>query len=223
MITSGYFSRISAHLSGGCLAVLQRGGHGQLSPDPEVALVEMGQELAAEPRAAERCETEEHNARRRPWRPVGQGEAQRRVIEAMQPAHDEGLGFLHLLRQQQGGEHRRHGERGDQRARQRISVGARHGPEDRALDALHGEQRHERRHDDEHGEQHRLVHLHGADQDQAQAVASNCRSAGYSHRTASDPAPRCPPIGAGTAVAASPPAPGNCGKCSPPGSPPNPR
>ena len=51
-----------------------------------------------------------------------------------------------------------------------IAVGARHRTENLALDALHGEQRHEGRDRDGGRKEHRLVDLQRADQDQAQSV-----------------------------------------------------
>ena len=86
---------------------------------------------------------------------------------------------------------RRDREGREQRADQRIGVGARHRAEDLALDALHGEQRNEGRDDDRGGEEHRAVDLQGADQDQAQPVGP-ARQARRSLRARSDRGPTCP-------------------------------
>ena len=51
-----------------------------------------------------------------------------------------------MLRQQEGGEHRRDGEGRKQRPDQRVAVGPGHRAENLPFDALHGEQRHEGRH-----------------------------------------------------------------------------
>ena len=88
----------------------------------------------------------------------------------MQQADDHRLGFLHMLGKKEGREHGRDRKGGDQGPCQRVTVGARHGAEDLALDPLHGEQRHETGHGDERREKDRLVHLHRADQDHPQAV-----------------------------------------------------
>jgi hypothetical protein len=75
-----------------------------------------------------------------------------------------------VLGQEDGGEARRDRKCRDQRANERITIGARHRAEDLSLDALHCEQRDERRHDDRGGKEHRLVDLQRADQDQAQPI-----------------------------------------------------
>ena len=75
-----------------------------------------------------------------------------------------------MLGEQERSDYGGDGEGRDQGPGQRVAVGARHGAEDLALDSLHGEQRHETGHRDERREQNRLVHLHGADQNQPQAI-----------------------------------------------------
>ena len=75
-----------------------------------------------------------------------------------------------MLGQQQRGKHRRDGERRHQRADQREPIGLRHGAEDLAFHALHGEERDECRHRDRGGEEDRLVDLQGADKDQTKAI-----------------------------------------------------
>ena len=69
-----------------------------------------------------------------------QRKTQRRIVDTVQHADDDRFGFLHVLGEQQGGEHGRDGERGDQGPGQRVAVSARHGAEDLPLDSLHGEQ-----------------------------------------------------------------------------------
>ena len=73
-----------------------------------------------------------------------QRKVERGPVNAVQEPHDQGLGFLELLGQQERGQHRRHGECRDERAGERIAVGTRHGSENLPFDALHGEQRPER-------------------------------------------------------------------------------
>ena len=102
------------------------------------------------------------------------------------------LGLLDMLGQQQRGQARRHREGREQRADQRVAIGARHRTEDLAFDALHGEQRHEGRDGDRGGEEHGLVDLQRADQDDPQPVGPG-RVARRIGRRASDRVPTVPP------------------------------
>ena len=111
-------------------------------------------------------------------RAVIQGKTQGRIVNTVQQADDERFGFLHVLGEQEGSDYGRDGERGDQGPDQGVAVSARHGAEDLTLDSLHGEQGHETGHGDERREQNRLVHLHGADQDQPQSIRPSVNGRG---------------------------------------------
>src|SRR6266446_1590891 len=82
---------------------------------------------------------------------------QRGRIDGAYPAHHEGLDFRDMGGKQHRGEHRRDGKGGEQRARERKTVGSRHRIEDLAFDALHSEQRYESRHRDRGGEEDGFV------------------------------------------------------------------
>ena len=64
---------------------------------------------------------------------------QHRRIDSPQRPDDDGLGLLDVIGKEVGREHRRDGERRQQRANQGVAVGSRHRAEDLALDALHRE------------------------------------------------------------------------------------
>jgi hypothetical protein len=100
---------------------------------------------------------------------VVQRKTQGGIVDAVQQADDDRLGFLHVLGKQEGA-----------RTGVTVKVAIKAPParsrrcapwaEDLALDSLHGEQRHETGHRDERREEDRLVHLQRADQNQPQAV-----------------------------------------------------
>ena len=73
------------------------------------------------------------------------------------PPHEERFDFTHFLRQQHRGKYRRDRKRGNDRAKQGIRVGARHGPEDLSFHALHREQRQEGGDGNQDREQDRFV------------------------------------------------------------------
>ena len=107
----------------------------------------MRKKLAAE----SRCDQEECSQRKGQFNSyhedaVFQGKTQSRIVDTVQQADDERFRFLHVLGEQQGSNHGRDRKRCDEGAGECVAIGARHGPEDLALDALHGEKRDERRH-----------------------------------------------------------------------------
>ena len=57
-----------------------------------------------------------------------------------------------------------------QGAEEGEAVGSRHGAENLAFDALHGEQRHERRHRNQGGEENRLIDLQRAGKNEPQPI-----------------------------------------------------
>ena len=77
----------------------------------------------------------------------------------MQHPYDECLGLFDVLGQNQRAQCRRHGERRDQAAGERISISLRHRPEDVPLDAAEREQRNEARNDDTGGEEDRAIYV----------------------------------------------------------------
>ena len=123
---------------------------------------------------------------------VGERPAQHRRVGRAQRAHDDGLGLLDLLGQHQRRQHRRHREGRQQRAGQRIAIGARHRPENLAFDALHGEQRHEGGDGDRGGEEHRLVDLQRADENQPQPLGPARRGGRVIRRCRGRIAPQYP-------------------------------
>jgi hypothetical protein len=71
-----------------------------------------------------------------------------RRVQAVQHAHDPGFGFAHVIRQQDGADRRRHGERREQAASRGIGMIFAIRAEDVAFDAAEREQRQEARDDD---------------------------------------------------------------------------
>jgi hypothetical protein len=110
---------------------------------------------------------------------VAYGEQKHRFVDAAHVADQESLDLAHFLRQQQRRHHRRHGEGGDHRAQQRISVSARHRPEYLAFHALHREQRQEGGDGDDHRKQDCFVDLHRGGEDAVQPVAQAGLAAGH--------------------------------------------
>jgi hypothetical protein len=68
-----------------------------------------------------------------------QGKAQRRIVEAVQHMDDDCFLLFQAQGDQHPGDYRRDGKGRDQRSSQRVTVRARHGPENLSFDALHGE------------------------------------------------------------------------------------
>ncbi len=128
-----------------------RARHG--GADPEVAFLQVGQELGAERTGGHDGQDDQHAGAAERQDAVGQGELGRRHVEPAQLAHDEGVGLFQVVGQQHGRQGRRHREGGQQAAGDGVGIGARHRPEDVALDPGHGEQRHEAGDDDRGGEE----------------------------------------------------------------------
>src|SRR5581483_11423817 len=160
-----------ADLIDGGLPGLERDGRRQHAADPEVALLELRQELGAEIGGEHAADEEKAAGNDRGPRRVAHGEDQHPLVERADAPDQEGLDFGELVRQQNRGHDRRHREGRDHGAEQRIGVGARHRPEDLALDALHGEQRQDRRDRDDHREEDGAVDLDRGGEHAVQLVA----------------------------------------------------
>ena len=91
----------------------------------------------------------------------------------MQERHDPRFGLMHVRRQDDRAQGRRHGEGRKQAARQRVGIGPRHRPEDVALDAAQGEQRQERCNDNGGGKEDRPRHVGSSAQD-GMALHAHC-------------------------------------------------
>ena len=76
-----------------------------------------------------------------------------------------------MLREHERRQNRRHREGRGESAKQRISIGAGHGPENLSLDAGHREQGQEGGDGDRRGEKHRLIDLQRADENQPQPIS----------------------------------------------------
>mmetsp|Transcript_5519 Transcript_5519/g.13306 ORF Transcript_5519/g.13306 Transcript_5519/m.13306 type:complete len:1095 (-) Transcript_5519:4456-7740(-) len=167
-----------AHPVGHLGAGLERDGGRHGRPDPQIALLERRQKLAAE--LAGQHDDADQEGRREAAHPadMGEGPAQHGFVDALDPAHQPGFLLGHPARQQIGHQHRRHREGGQQGAGQRIAIGAGHGAKDLALDPRHQEQRGEGRNGDEGREQDGVVHLQRAHEDHAQALGPAQRRVG---------------------------------------------
>jgi hypothetical protein len=169
------------HLTGGLGARIQRHGHGHRGAYPEVALFQCREKLRPEEAHQTADQYEETTAQRDHELAPRQRPAQRGGVHPAQTAHHDGFDFADFVRHCERRQHRCDGESRDQCAGERVAIGAGHGPEDLAFDALHGEQRDERSDGDHHGEQHRPIHLQGADVNQPQPVAPGEMSASTSN------------------------------------------
>ena len=96
---------------------------------------------------------------------VAHREMEQARIDAPYQPHEERFDLGDAIGQDERRQHRRNGEGGDDRAQQRVGIGARHGAEDLPLDALHGEQRQKRGDGDDDREENGSVHLHGSGED----------------------------------------------------------
>ncbi len=153
----GEFADESADLVDVAVALLERDGRRHGGADPQVAFLELGQELEPEETHRHDGEQQQRDRAHRHQQPVGDRETQDRRVEPVHPAHHDGVGLLHAVRQQKGRQRRRDREGGDQSAGQRIGVGLGHRPENVPLHAAQGEQRDEGRDDDAGGEEDRPV------------------------------------------------------------------
>ncbi len=167
-----------AHLVDGRHRCFERDRLRHRRPDPEIALLERGQKLGAEPRYQHAHDGKECRPDRHHELAVGQRPAQRRRINPAKRTNHDRLGLVHLLGKQVRSQHRRDREGRDQRAKQCIAVSPRHGIEDLAFDPLHGEQRNEGGHGDGSGEEDGLVDLERADEDRAQPVGPSAHVRG---------------------------------------------
>ena len=91
--------------------------------------------------------------------------AEERGVQGVRRAHRPVLLLLRVRRNELGGEHRRQGQREEDRAADGEGVGRRHRREDDAGHAGHGEEREEGDADDQRGERHRPGDLASAGQD----------------------------------------------------------
>ena len=151
-------------------AGFQRDGRRQQRANPHVALLQLRQELRAEPEAEDRAHREEAQAACAGYEIATNAERQHDLVDAADVPDHERLDLVDPVGQQDRRQHRRHGERGDDGAQKRVGIGARHGAEDLAFHALHGEEREEGgdRYDD--GEEDRLVDLHRGGEDAVELV-----------------------------------------------------
>ena len=133
---------------------------------PKVALFERRQELRAEPRPNPPADEEKDEAQSNRQPPPPQCHGQHGRVDGMGRPYDHRFGLPHVLRKQKRGQNGRDREGREQRAGQRIGIGARHRIEDLAFHALHGEKRHEGGQDDQRREQDRGFDLACADVDQ---------------------------------------------------------
>ena len=153
-----------AHTVNVCVALLQRDGRRQRRANPEIALLQFGQEFQSQP--ATEQNRQDHQTRRADHHQltVVHGPAQHRQIKPAQEHHDAGLGFLHVRRQNDRTQRRRHRKGRKQAAGQRIGVGPRHRSEDVAFDAAQREQRQKRRDNDGCRKKDRARHVCGGGQ-----------------------------------------------------------
>ena len=148
-----------AHLVDVGVALLQRDRRRQGRADPEVALLELRQEFEPEHANGDHRHQDQHAGRDQHHPAAGERPAQRRHVDAVQPAHDQGFGLLDMGGQDDRAQRRRHREGRKQSAGQRIGIGARHRREDVAFDAAQREQRQEGRDDDRRRKEDRTRHV----------------------------------------------------------------
>ena len=175
--------RLIAHDDGADLgyrfhARFQRDRRRHHGADPHIAFFQLGQEFGAEPEAQAEAQRQKHRGDDSGAPIVADRGHQNGLVQVADVTDREGFDFLDMGRQQDRGQHRRHGEGGDDGAEQRVGIGPRHRPEDLAFDALHREQRQEGRDRDDHRKEDRLVDLDGAGQDPVQLVAEPRRAIG---------------------------------------------
>ena len=125
----------------------------------EIALVELRDELGAEPRKDDKrqCENAEHREHEQPSK--AQGEAQQRRIHGLRAAHDRVVLFLNLPAEQIRAKHGHERDREDERTAEREHHDKRHRLEHFPLDALQREDGQIDDGDDEHAEEHRVRHF----------------------------------------------------------------
>ncbi|OIQ81495.1 hypothetical protein GALL_367400 [mine drainage metagenome] len=126
---------------------------------PQVAFLELGQELEPQAVGCQRRQRQQQQQATQGRGSVSERPFHQRLVCAPQAADDEGFDFFHPLRQQQRGQGGRNRKGGEQAAGNGIGIGRRHRPEDVAFDSRQGEQRHEAGDDDGGREQDGPVHL----------------------------------------------------------------
>ena len=129
---------------------LKRYGRWHHRTDPKIALFQLGQEFGAEPQRETEAKHQKHCGSGRRAAMIKDGAHQNGLVELADLTDHEGFDFLDMRRQQDRGQHRRHGEGCDYGAEQCISIGTRHRAEDLTFHALHREQRQEGRDRDNH-------------------------------------------------------------------------
>jgi hypothetical protein len=114
--------------------------------------------------AGTRCRAAEHAADREKAETddrrdlvAAHSKRQQDVVGLTDLPHQDGFHLLDPFRQQDRGQHRRHGEGRDHRADQGVGIGARHRAENLTFHALHGEQRQEGGDSDDDRKENRLV------------------------------------------------------------------
>jgi hypothetical protein len=141
----------AAHVLG---RLLQRDARGHGGADPEIALLQLGHELAAEEREQEEHrgdgQEREHHGDERPL----ERRVEERVVDLLERADDHALLLLVILLHEAPREHGSQGQRHEDGAADREGVRVRHRREDDAGDAGHREQGEERDADDERRERH---------------------------------------------------------------------
>src|SRR6516225_4758807 len=153
-----------AHFSRRRLAILKRQSHRHGSANPEVAFFQMWKKFTAQTRRHKATHRQKRDADRdRKWAEF-QCQPQCRIVRAMKEAHDDGLGFLDVLWQQDRSHDRSDSECRNQRARQSKTVSAGHWAKYLAFYALHSEKGHESSHHDECRKQNCFIDLEGADE-----------------------------------------------------------
>ena len=138
--TSGKLLTTPAHAVGVGVALVERYRGRQRGAQPDIALLELGQEFQPDRAGCQPSRRHEGEARRDREPAPRQHDGDHASIEPAQAAHDDGLGLRHLLRQEQRSQRRRDGEGGQKAARQGVGVGLGHRAEDVAFDARQREQ-----------------------------------------------------------------------------------
>ncbi len=166
----------AAHLVDVVIGLFQRDRGRHRGANPEIAFLQVRQELESEGTRHQDRDREQHQHAAERQQPIGEREFHDRLVQPPQHAHDNRLGLFEFTRQEERAERRRDRERREQAAGDRIGIGPRHGTEDVAFDARQREQRHEGGHDDRRGKEDRLAHFLARDEDRTElAVKSGAR------------------------------------------------
>ncbi len=162
----------------------ERDARRHLDEHHDVALVQLGQELGAQP-ATQRAPPATTSAKPQAERDQARRASARSSHVAVAPraaSRSSAAPQAVRRRPEQNGAQRRHQrEREHQRADQREGIGERERPEDAALDRLQREHRHQRRDDDQHRVERRPRHVHRRAHHEPQHASRvsgrSCRSA----------------------------------------------